>query len=79
MTNEPDIKGLGKFYNQGDKNSPQFFAGRQELISVIETTVDNLRDDIEQLPIAEISSEQSTWLIQGQTVPARPRVTAIPE
>ena len=65
MTGEPDIKGLDKFYDQGDKNSPQFFAGRQELISAIETTVDNLRDDIRRLPIAKVTSNQRTWLIQG--------------
>ena len=65
MTSEPDIKGLEGFYADGDKNSPRFFAGREELISAIETTVDKLRDDIEQLPIEEVSSAQRTWLIQG--------------
>ena len=65
VTVEPDIKGRDKFYDQGDKNSPQFFAGRRELISAIETTVDNLRDDIGRLLIAKVTSNQKTWLIQG--------------
>ena len=65
MTNEPDIKGLQKFFNKGDKNSPQFFAGRQELISAIESTVDELREQIDQLPISDVHPKQSTWLIQG--------------
>ena len=65
MTNEPDIKGLEEFYTDGDKNSPRFFAGRREIVSAIETTVDKLRKDIGRLPIAQVRSNQRTWLIQG--------------
>ena len=65
MTHEPDIKGLEEFYTEGDKNSPQFFAGRQELISAIETTVDKLRNDVKRLPISEVHPKQQTWLVQG--------------
>ncbi len=65
MTREPDIKGLGEFFREGDKNSPRFFAGRQELVFAIEETVERLRDDIEKFPISEVHPNQSTWLIQG--------------
>ncbi len=65
MTRDPDIKGLRDFFHEDDKNSPRFFAGRQELISAIEATVDRLREQIDQLPIADVHPKQSTWLIQG--------------
>ncbi len=65
MTREPDIEGLRDFFYEGDKNSPRFFAGRQELISAIEETVDRLRKQIDQLPISDVHSKQGTWLIQG--------------
>ncbi len=65
MTNEPDIKGLEEFYTEGDKNSPQFFAGRRKLIAAIETTMDKLRNDVKRLPILDVHPKQQTWLIQG--------------
>ncbi len=65
MTHEPDIKGLEEFFYKGDKNSTQFFAGREKLISAIETTVNELSNDIRQLSIEDVTSDQRTWLIQG--------------
>ena len=65
MTSEPDIKGLEGFYNQGDKNSPRFFAGRQELVAAIEATVDQVRQDLRRLPVSRMRPAQLTWLIQG--------------
>ena len=62
---EPDIDGLEDFFRKGNKNSPRFFAGRRELISAIETTVNELSNDIRRLSIEEVRSEQRTWLIQG--------------
>ena len=65
MKHEPDIKGLEDFFHEGDKNSPRFFAGRREIISAIEETVDKLCKQIDQLPVSEVHPKQSTWLIQG--------------
>ena len=65
MTREPNIKGLEDFFHEGDKYSHRFFAGRQELISAIERSVDSMRNDIERVSVAKVGSEQRTWLIQG--------------
>ena len=65
MKHEPDIEGLEDFFHEGDKNSPRFLAGRREIISAIEETVDKLCKQIDQLPVSEVHPKQSTWLIQG--------------
>ncbi len=65
MARDPDIKGLRDFFREGDKNSPQFFAGRREIILEVEATVNELRNDVNRLPISDVHPKQQTWLIQG--------------